>query len=178
MRTFILVFAFILLLLSSLFIWFKQIDCANYNIIIESERLLFRVSSFLRTMALVIAGVGLSVSGLIMQQISLNKFVSPTTAGTLDAAKLGILIGLILFPGTSHLTQMGFAFLFTILASLIFMQMLRHIKQRSLIYIPLLGIMFGNVLAAIGTFFGYRFDIIQNMETWLIGDFSKVLQGN
>jgi len=113
MRTFILVFAFILLLLASLFIGVKQIDWANYNSIIESGRLVFRVSRFPRTMALVIAGVGLSVSGLIMQQISLNKFVSPTTAGTLDAAKLGILIGLILFPGTSHLTQMGFAFLFT-----------------------------------------------------------------
>lgn len=178
MRTFILVFAFVLLLLASLFIGVKQIDWTSYDSILESGKLVFRVSRFPRTMALIIAGVGLSVSGLIMQQISLNKFVSPTTAGTLDAAKLGILIGLILFPGTSHLTQMGFAFLFTILASLVFMQMLRHIKQRSLIYIPLLGIMFGNVLAAIGTFFGYRLDIIQNMQTWLIGDFSKVLQGN
>src|SRR5699024_1666610 len=94
------------------------------------------------------------------------------------AAKLGILVGLIFFPGSSNFAQISFAFLFTILASLVFMQMLKHIKQKSLIYIPLLGIMFGNVLAAIGTFFGYRFDIIQNMETWLIGDFSKVLQGN
>lgn len=178
MRTFLLIFSFIILLLASMLIGVKQIDWSNWDSIVESGRLVFRVSRFPRTIALVIAGVGLSVSGLIMQQISLNKFVSPTTAGTLDAAKLGILIGLIAFPGVSNIAQMGFAFLFTILASLVFMQMLKHIKQRSLIYIPLLGIMFGNVLAAIGTFFGYRFDIIQNMETWLIGDFSKVLQGN
>ncbi len=178
MRTFLLIFAFFILVLASLLIGVKQIDWANFNSIIESGSLVFKVSRFPRTIALILAGVGLSVSGLIMQQISLNKFVSPTTAGTLDAAKLGILVGLIFFPGTSNFTQMSFAFLFTILASLVFMQMLKHIKQRSLIYIPLLGIMFGNVLAAIGTFFGYRFDIIQNMETWLIGDFSKVLQGN
>jgi|SRR5690625_12388 len=178
MRTFFLIIAFVILLLASLLIGVKQINWTDYQSIIESGKLVFRVSRFPRTIALIVAGVGLSVSGLIMQQISLNKFVSPTTAGTLDAAKLGILAGLILFPGTSHFTQMGFAFLFTILASLVFMQMLRHIKQRSLIYIPLLGIMFGNVLAAIGTFFGYRYDIVQNMETWLIGDFSKVLQGN
>src|SRR5699024_337104 len=178
MRTFLLIFAFFILVLASLLIGVKQIDWANFNSIIESGGLVFKVSRFPRTIALILAGVGLSVSGLIMQQISLNKFVSPTTAGTLDAAKLGILVGLIFFAGSSNFAPMSFAFLFTILASLVFMQMLKHIKQKSLIYIPLLGIMFGNVLAAIGTFFGYRFDIIQNMETWLIGDFSKVLQGN
>lgn len=178
MRSFLLVLIFAILVIASLTIGVKQIDWTSFDSLIESGRLVFRVSRFPRTIALILAGVGLSVSGLIMQQISLNKFVSPTTAGTLDAAKLGILIGFIFIPGSSGILQMGFAFLFTIFASLVFMQMLKHIKQRSLIYIPLLGIMFGNVLAAIGTFFGYRFDIIQNMETWLIGDFSKVLQGN
>ncbi len=178
MRKSLLIIAFIFLVIASLGIGVKQIDWLHYSSWLETGAQVFRISRVPRTIALVLAGVGLSVSGLIMQQISLNKFVSPTTAGTLDAAKLGILISFILLPGVSAITQMGFAFLFTVLASLIFMQMLKHVKQRSIIYIPLLGIMFGNVLAAIGTFFGYRFDIIQNMETWLIGDFSKVLQGN
>lgn len=178
MRNFLLVALFILLVVVSLGTGVKQIDWLNYQSWLETGAQVFKISRVPRTIALILAGVGLSVSGLIMQQISLNKFVSPTTAGTLDAAKLGILISFILLPGVSSLYQMGFSFLFTILASLIFMQMLKHVKQRSIIYIPLLGIMFGNVLAAIGTFFGYRFDIIQNMETWLIGDFSKVLQGN
>lgn len=178
MRTFLFVVIFILLIFASLAIGVKQLDWTSYSNLLESGFEVFRISRVPRTIALILAGVGLSVSGLIMQQISLNKFVSPTTAGTLDAAKLGILIGLILLPGVSSIYQMGFSFLFTILASLVFMKMLQHIKHRSLIYIPLLGIMFGNVLAAIGTFFGYKFDIVQNMETWLIGDFSKVLQGN
>lgn len=178
MQKILILILFVLLIIASLFIGVKQIDWSSMDSILNSGLLVFKVSRFPRTIALILAGVGLSVSGLIMQQISLNKFVSPTTAGTLDAAKLGILIGFIFLPGSSSLVQMGFAFLFTILASLVFMQMLRHVKERSIIYIPLLGIMFGNVLAAIGTFFGYRFDIIQNMETWLIGDFSKVLQGN
>ena len=34
-----------------------------------------------RTAAIILAGVGMGVSGLIMQQLSRNKFVSPTTAG-------------------------------------------------------------------------------------------------
>lgn len=178
MRNFILVLIFLILILASLTIGVKQIEWTDFNSWLDSGMAVFRISRIPRTIALILAGVGLSVSGLIMQQISLNKFVSPTTAGTLDAAKLGILIGFILLPGAGSFYQMGFAFLFTILASLVFMQLLKHIKHRSLIYIPLLGIMFGNVLAAIGTFFGYKFDLIQNMETWLIGDFSKVLKGN
>src|SRR5699024_6016395 len=162
----------------SLIVGVKDINWVYFSSWMDSGTQVFIISRIPRTIALILAGVGLSISGVIMQQISLNKFVSPTTAGTLDAAKLGILAGLIFFPGASHLFQMGFAFVFTILASLLFMVMLRRIKHRSLIYIPLLGIMFGNVLAGIGTFFAYKFDIVQNMETWLIGDFSKVLKGN
>lgn len=178
MRIFLLILCLVLLSIASLLIGAKQLDWSSFEALSTTGMLIFKVSRFPRTIALILAGVGLSVSGLIMQQISLNKFVSPTTAGTLDAAKLGILAGIILVPGASALMQMSLAFVFTILASLIFMQMLKHVKQRSIIYIPLLGIMFGNVLAAIGTFFGYKFDIVQNMETWLIGDFSKVLEGN
>ncbi len=178
MRRVIVFIFFLVLVFISLITGVKDINWTNLDTWTSSGMPVFIISRIPRTIALILAGVGLSVSGLIMQQISLNKFVSPTTAGTLDAAKLGILIGLILFPSADSIYQMGFAFLFTVLASLVFMQMLKHIKHRSLIYIPLLGIMFGNVLAAIGTFLGYKFDIIQNMSTWLIGDFSKVLQGN
>lgn len=178
MRIVLWFFCFLALILASLMVGAKNIDWSNLQSLKDSGMPVFLISRIPRTAALVLAGVGLSVSGLIMQQISLNKFVSPTTAGTLDAAKLGILISLILLPGLSGFYKMGVAFLFTCLASLVFMQMLRRIKHRSLIYIPLLGIMFGNVLSAIGTFFGYKYDIVQNMGTWLIGDFSKVLQGN
>lgn len=177
MRTVLLGFVFLMLVVVSLAIGVKHIEWADFSTWLGSEGV-FSISRVPRTVALILAGVGLSVSGLIMQQISLNKFVSPTTAGTLDAAKLGILIALIIFPGIGLIYQLGFAFLFTVLANLVFMQMLRRIKFRSAIYIPLLGIMFGNVLAAIATFFAYKYDIIQNIETWLIGDFSKVLQGN
>src|SRR5699024_2908625 len=43
---------------------------------------LLAISRFPRTISLIIAGIGLSVSGLIMQQMTQNKFVSPTTAGS------------------------------------------------------------------------------------------------
>ena len=48
-----------------------------------------------RTVSILISGSTLALAGLIMQQMMQNKFVSPTTAGTMEWAKLGILISLI-----------------------------------------------------------------------------------
>src|SRR5699024_7807292 len=61
----------------------------------ETEILL--ISRLPRLISIVIAGASMSIAGLIMQQLSKNKFVSPTTAGTLDSAKFGVLISLMLF---------------------------------------------------------------------------------
>ena len=61
---------------------------------------------------LIIAGVGLSIVGLIMQQLTRNKFVSPTTAGTMDSARLGILVSMLMFNSANMLVQVGLAFLF------------------------------------------------------------------
>ena len=58
-----------------------------------------------RLVSIIIAGMSLSICGLIMQQISRNKFVSPTTAGTMDWARLGILISLMLFTSASPLVK-------------------------------------------------------------------------
>jgi len=37
--------------------------------------------------------------------------------------------------------------------------------------------MYGNILASITMFFAYRHDMVQNVSTWLIGDFSVILRG-
>lgn len=41
-----------------------------------------------RTLALVLAGAGMAVSGLIMQMLARNRFVEPSTAGTAESAAL------------------------------------------------------------------------------------------
>lgn len=38
--------------------------------------------------------------------------------------------------------------------------------------------MFGGILHSITTFFAYKNNIVQNVNAWLMGDFSGVLQGN
>lgn len=63
-----------------------------------------------RLITILLTRMSLSICGLIMQQLTQNKFVSPTTAGTMDCAKFGILISLIFFTGASFFTQAVIAF--------------------------------------------------------------------
>jgi len=58
-----------------------------------------------------------------------------------------------------------------------FMQILNRIKFKDAIFIPLIGLMFGNILSSITTFFAYKADIIQNIAAWLQGDFSLIMKG-
>nr|WP_274609835.1 MULTISPECIES: iron chelate uptake ABC transporter family permease subunit [unclassified Pseudomonas] len=123
-------------------------------------------------------GVGLSVCGVIVQHIVRNKFVEPGTTGGLDAAKLGILVSLSVAPATGTLGRMLFALVFCFGASLIFVALIRRIRFKSTVLVPVIGLMYGGVLSAIAEFYAYRHNILQSMQGWLLGDFSKVVQGN
>src|SRR5690554_3328733 len=107
---------------------------------------LITISRIPRTVALILAGVGMSISGVIMQQMTQNKFVSPTTAGTLEAAKMGLLIFLIFVPTAGSGLRMLSAFLFTFAASLIFLGIVRKIRYRNVVFVPLVGLMFGGII--------------------------------
>ncbi|AIU80542.1 MULTISPECIES: ABC transporter permease [Bacillus] len=130
-----------------------------------------------RLVSIIIAGMSLSICGLIMQQISRNKFVSPTTAGTMDWARLGILISLMLFTSASPLVKMSIAFVFALAGNFLFMKILERIKFNDAIFIPLVGLMLGNIVSSIATFIAYKYDLIQNLSSWLQGDFSLVVKG-
>lgn len=138
---------------------------------------LISASRFPRTISLVLAGVGMSTSGLIMQQLTRNKFVSPTTAGSLDAAQLGLLLGLILLPSAGTFLKGGFAFLFTFAASLLFLKIVDSIRMRNVIFVPLVGLMFGAILNSVATFFAVNLNIVQDVNAWMMADFSGVLSG-
>ncbi|MES9749045.1 ABC transporter permease [Bacillus safensis] len=130
-----------------------------------------------RLVSIVLAGMSLSLCGFIMQSMTRNKFVSPTTAGTMDWAKLGILAAILVFTHANTLMKMGIAFLFTLAGNLLFLKILRHIKVNDTIYVPLVGLMFGGIVSSISTFIAYKYDLIQNVSAWLQGDFSLIVQG-
>lgn len=162
----------------SVFIGVSDISLSDLHRLNEDEILVIAVSRIPRLAAILIAGTGMSVSGLIVQQIALNRFVSPTTMGTLDATKLGILMTMLVFPASGILTKMTVSFVIAMLASIIFLKIASRIKYRSLVFVPLVGIVFGNIIGATATFFAFRYNVVQNMEAWLIGDFSYILKGN
>ncbi|GAA5012561.1 petrobactin ABC transporter permease YclN [Acinetobacter puyangensis] len=138
---------------------------------------LFWTSRFPRLMAILIAGAGLSVCGLIMQALSRNRFVSPTTAGLFDCARLGVLLAIILFPAASILVKTGFAIFATMIGVSVFMAVLSTLKHRDTIFVPLVGMIFGSIVSAFTTFIALQLDLMQNLAGWLQGDFSTILNG-
>ncbi|WP_414537539.1 ABC transporter permease [Pseudomonas sp. CAM1A] len=131
-----------------------------------------------RLAALVLTGVGLSICGVILQQIVRNRFVEPATCGGLDAAKLGILVALTVLPGAGASGRMLFALVFCLLASLVYVAIIRRIRFTNLVLVPVIGLMYGSLLSAIAEFYAYRHNILQSMQGWLLGDFSRVIEGN
>ncbi len=169
--------ALVILSIVSLFVGVSNISPKDLLDIHSEKTQIFLISRVPRLIAIILAGVGMSIAGLIMQSLSRNKFVSPTTAGTLDATRLGILVSMLLFANASILEKMLVSFLFALAGTILFMQILSRIKFKDAIFIPLVGLMFGNILSSITTFFAYKSNVIQNIATWLQGDFSMIMKG-
>ncbi|EGQ25151.1 ferric (Fe+3) ABC superfamily ATP binding cassette transporter, membrane protein [Sporosarcina newyorkensis 2681] len=172
-----LITAVILLSFLSLFVGAIRISPADLLDLRSEETEIFLISRVPRLVAILLAGAGMSIAGLIMQQLSRNKFVSPTTAGTLDATRLGILVSMLMFTNATLIEKMAVSFAFALLGTFLFMQILDRIKFKDAIFIPLVGLMFGNILSSITTFFAFKANVIQNMSAWLQGDFSMIMKG-
>jgi iron complex transport system permease protein len=149
MKRLILILVFLSIL--SIFIGVKDISFWDIFNLSQDQIQVLVLSRIPRLISIVVAGAGLSICGLIMQRITQNRFVSPTTAGTMDSAKLGILISIIIFPGSSTLTKMTTSFIFALAGSFLFLGILRRIKYRNTVIIPLIGLMLGSVLDSITT---------------------------
>ncbi|EAJ5540494.1 ABC transporter permease [Campylobacter coli] len=162
----------------SLFIGVIRINLDDIFSLSTTQLEIILLTRIPRIIAILLTGMSLSICGLIMQQLTQNKFVSPTTAGTMDCAKFGILISLIFFTGASFFTQTIIASVFALLGSFIFIQILRKIKLKDVIFVPLIGLMFGGIINAITTFFAYALNYIQNIQGWLQGSMANVMQGN
>lgn len=131
-----------------------------------------------RLISILIAGSSLSIAGLIMQTITNNKFVSPSTAGTMEFSKFGVMIAILFMGGASFTSKIIFAFLCSLIGSMFFIKILKKVKPKDPMLVPLIGIMLGNVVNAITMLFAVKFDIAQNISSWLNGSFSLVAKGN
>lgn len=119
----------------------------------------------------------MSVAGLIMQQLCMNKFVSPTTGATISAAQLGILLALLFMPASTLVQRAVFAFGAAILGTWIFVWFIQKIQFKDVIMVPLVGIMFSNVIGGITNYLAYKYEMTQALSSWLVGHFSMVIRG-
>ena len=138
---------------------------------------IFLISRLPRLLAILCTGIGMSVAGLIMQQLCSNKFVSPTTGATISSAQFGILLALLFMPASTLWSRAIFAFATAILGTWIFVWFIQRIQFKDVVMVPLVGIMFGNVIGGITNYLAYKYEMTQALSSWLVGHFSLVLKG-
>lgn len=175
MGLFLLLF---LLTILSLFVGVKDLSFVDLFVGNSEEKLVFFATRIPRTISLLLAGSTLSICGLIMQHLTQNKFVSPTTAGTMDSARLGILVVMLFLPNAPLSVRSLVAFLFAFIGTMLFLALTKLLPARNQLMLPLIGVMFGNIIGSIATFFAYQFQLVQNMSSWLQGNFSTVMKGS
>ncbi|MGV0341987.1 iron chelate uptake ABC transporter family permease subunit [Corynebacterium mastitidis] len=138
---------------------------------------MFALTRIPRTAALVLSGAAMAMSGLVMQLLTQNRFVEPTTTGTTEWAGLGLLFVMYFVPTASILGQMVGAVLFAFLGTTVFFLFLRRVSLRSSLVVPIVGIMLGAVVSAVSTFFALKTDMLQALGTWFAGSFTSVIKG-
>ncbi len=175
--TFVLAFILAVLAAASLFVGVIDIELATLLTGDAEQWEIFIISRLPRLLAILCTGVGMSVAGLIMQQLCMNKFVSPTTGATISSAQFGILLALLFMPGSTLWGRAVFAFATAILGTWIFVWFIQRIRFKDVVMIPLVGIMFGNVIGGITNYLAYKYEMTQALSSWLVGHFSLVLKG-
>ncbi|WP_018211607.1 ABC transporter permease [Desulfitobacterium hafniense] len=140
-------------------------------------REMFFITRVPRTAALMLTGAAMAMSGLVMQLVTQNRLVEPTTTGTIEWAGLGLVFVYLFFPAPTLVQRMTGAIIFSFVGTMIFFLFLRRVKLRSSLIVPIIGMMLGAVISAVSTFVGLVFHMTQNIETWFVGSFAPVQIG-
>lgn len=177
LSTLILGLLLLVVAIASLFVGVADID--PISLFTDGEKLeIFLLSRIPRLLAVLCTGVGMSVAGLIMQQLCANKFVSPTTGATIQSAQFGILLSLVFVPTFGIWGRIIFSFTTAILGTWIFVWFIQKIKFKDTALVPLIGMMFGNIVGGVTNFIAYKYEATQQLSSFLVGSFTHILKGN
>lgn len=152
------------------------------------ERIIWRIR-IPRVIAAIVAGAGLSVSGLIMQTTLGNSMASPSTLGVSNAAAFGANLSIIVFAGgflstgsnlanytlgANPYSTAAMAFLFS-MASILLILGLCRIRSFSPGVVVLAGIAIGSVWTAATTILQfYATDVgLSAAVVWSFGDLAR-----
>ncbi|KAB1644098.1 ABC transporter permease [Gulosibacter chungangensis] len=138
---------------------------------------MFAITRIPRTLGLVLSGAAMAMCGLVMQLLTQNKFVEPTTTGTTEWAGLGLLLVMIVMPQPTLLARTLGAIIFAFVGTMIFFAFLRRVSLRSSLIVPIVGIMLGAVVSSVSTFIALQTELLQNLGIWFAGSFTSVLRG-
>jgi len=138
---------------------------------------MFAITRIPRTIALVLSGAAMAMCGLVMQLLTQNRFVEPTTTGTTEWAGLGLITVMVVFPGASIAARMTGAVVAAFIGTMIFFLFLRRVSLRSSLIVPIVGIMLGAVVGSISTYIALQTNMLQSLGVWFAGSFTSVMRG-
>lgn len=119
----------------------------------------------------------MAMCGLVMQLLTQNRFVEPTTTGTTEWAGLGLMLTVIVYPDASIVARMVGAIIAAFIGTLVFFVFLRRVSLKSSLIVPIVGIMLGAVVGAVSTFIAVQTDMLQSLGIWFAGSFTSILRG-
>ena len=177
LSTVVLAILLVLISVLSLFVGATEI---NINALLSGgmDLKIFLLARIPRLLAILCTGIGMSVAGLIMQQLCMNKFVSPTTGATIQSAQFGIALAMVFFPTMGLWVRTLFAFALAVAGTLAFVFFIQRIQVKDTVLVPLVGIMFGNIIGGVTNFISWQWEINQQLNTYFSGSFALIIQGN
>lgn len=129
-----------------------------------------------RSLMAILVGAGLSVSGLVYQELFQNKLVSPDFLGVSSGASVGAALSILI--GMSGIVICLFSFAFGILTMVCTLFIAKAFKNKSPIILLLSGIIMGGFLEACLSFIKFMADTdsqLGEITFWLLGSFQNVV---
>ncbi|MGL4382228.1 MAG: ABC transporter permease [Bacilli bacterium] len=169
------IFLLLVLCIVSLFIGVISINVFNWS---DKELYILLYSRLPRLISLILASMSISLAGLMMQNLMQNKFVSPSTAGTNEFIKLGLVVTLLTIPNVDPIIKALVAFLFSFMGTLLFLRIINIIDTTNKSVVAIIGIMLGSIVNSIATIIAYKNNLLQSIGGLLQGNFALISSGN
>lgn len=183
LHKFILIFSLIILLLLSITagLLFGSVSLSFHDIIsglfrqdtVSASAIIIRTVRLPRVLGGLLSGIGLAVSGVILQNVMNNALASPNTIGVNSGAGFAVMLAMLLFPRQIYMQPL-FAFIGALITTFAIF-LLAYLADRSRMTIILAGITISSFLSAgINLMKLLNTDLSVNITSFLIGTLSGV----
>ena len=129
-----------------------------------------------RTLLALFVGIGLSVSGLVYQEIFQNRLVSPDILGVSSGASVGVALGLLI--GLPLLSISFVGFIFGIGSMALTLLLARVFKNKNETILIMSGVIISGFMASILSIIktiANTDTVLPNITYWLLGSFEKTV---